>query len=316
MTFAQRSVLIIGQTGQLARSLDEALAALGYTAVVIGRPDIDLGEPGSLSRAVHAFRPKIVINAAAYTAVDRAEDEPEAAYAVNARGAEAAAKAAAEIEATIIHISTDYVFDGSKRTPYTETDVPRPLSVYGQTKRAGEDLVVTANPKHIILRTAWLFSPFGSNFAKTMLRLSGERPELSVVDDQHGTPTYAPDLANIICSMIVKLEGPSPSAEHFGTFHAVNGGETTWCGFARAIIDGAAERGAAHALIRPITTADYPAKAQRPAYSVLSTAKLARVYDLRMRPWTEALSDGLDRLIGSGDDVTLDHKTQDLGQTA
>ncbi|MFT3731267.1 MAG: dTDP-4-dehydrorhamnose reductase [Hyphomicrobium sp.] len=317
MTSGSQFVLVIGRNGQVSRSLDEVLTAAGHAVTVIGRPEIDLCDQPKLARAIIAARPSIVINAAAYTAVDRAEDEPEIAAAVNAAGAETVARAAAEAGAAIIHFSTDYVFDGEKHFPYVETDPVSPTGAYGRSKLDGEKLVAAANPKHIILRTAWLFSPFGSNFAKTMLRLNQERPEIRVVDDQRGNPTYAPDLADGVRRIIDRLSASPSLPGGFGVFHAVNAGETSWCGFAQAIVDGAGRRGAPHAAVRPITTRDYPTKARRPAYSVLSTDKLAQIYGVRLRPWREALSDGLDRLVGPPLNSEVSQRLQkDLGQSA
>ena len=298
MTADNRTILVLGRNGQVARSLDATLTAHGYDVVKVGRPETDLDDPSTVSRAIHGVRPAYVINAAAYTAVDRAEDEPEAARAANAGGAQAASKAAAEVGAPIIHFSTDYVFNGRKRTPYLETDPVSPLGVYGQSKLAGETIVAEANARHVILRTAWVFSPFGNNFAKTMLRLNQERPSINVVNDQHGNPTYAPDLAETVRRIIDRLSEPSPHQDCFGLFHAVNANPTTWYGFAQAIINGAAQRGAPRASIHPIETKDYPTKAERPAYSVLSTEKLALVYGIRLRPWSDALSEALDLLVG------------------
>ncbi|MFA5957645.1 dTDP-4-dehydrorhamnose reductase [Hyphomicrobium sp.] len=316
MTIGGDGIVIIGQSGQVSRSLEEVLMAAGHRVVKIGRPEVDLCDERSLSRAILAARPRIVVNAAAYTAVDRAEDDPETAHAVNAEGARAAAQAAAEAGAPIIHVSTDYVFDGKKKTPYAETDPVSPIGVYGQSKRAGETLVAAANPNHVILRTSWVFSPFGSNFAKTMLRLNQERSEIGVVSDQHGSPTYASDLAVVVRQIIDKLSAPLQTREYFGTFHAVNAGETTWHAFAEAIIEGAALRGAPRAAVLPIATKDYPTRALRPAYSVLSTTKLHQIYSIRLRPWPDALSDALDRLIGPlNRDATL-HLQQDFGKSA
>lgn len=298
MTTGAGAVLIIGKNGQLARSLRDVLTTSGRRTAAIGRPEIDLCDPMSVKSAIRLAQPAIVINAAGYTAVDRAEDETDAAFAVNASGAQAASEAAAEANAPIIHISTDYVFDGAKQLPYNEIDPVAPIGVYGRSKLAGEEAVAGANPKHVILRTAWLFSPFGANFVKTMLRLNGERPEISVVDDQFGSPTSALDLASSVSGMIGKLSSTSPDPRSFGTFHAVNSGTTTWYGFASAIIDGAHHRGAPKGAVNAISTKDYPTKARRPAYSVLSADKLANVYGIRLRSWHDALSDCLDRLIG------------------
>jgi dTDP-4-dehydrorhamnose reductase len=310
------TILIIGKNGQVSRSLYETLAAAGFHVAVIGRPDVDLSDPRSVNDAILAARPRIVINPAAHTAVDRTEDEPELAYAVNADGAEAAAKAAASVGVPIIHFSTDYVFDGSQHTPYLETDPVAPLGIYGQSKYAGEERVAAANPKHVILRTAWVFSPFGNNFVKTMLRLNQERPEIRVVDDQYGNPTFALDLAEVVAKLVPVIDIPSPDPKFFGTFHAVNRGDTTWFGFARAIIDGAADRGAGHAEVRPIGTKDYPTRARRPAYSVLSTDKLRTVYGIEVRPWQDALSSCLDRLIGPRHDEVIENLERATGKFA
>jgi dTDP-4-dehydrorhamnose reductase len=166
------------------------------------------------------------------------------------------------------------------------------------------------------LRTAWVFSPFGSNFVKAMLRLNIERPEINVVNDQHGNPTYAPDLAEAVRGIILRLKDPALPPEFFGLFHAVNSGETTWYDFARAIIDGAAQRGEPHAVVRPIETSGYPTKAKRPAYSVLSPDKLSRIYGIRLRPWQDALSEALDRLVGPPQDESSQQRQQTFGQTA
>ena len=246
----------------------------------------------------------MVVNPAAYTAVDKAEDDPLLAEAINAVGAEAVAKAAAKAGAPIVHFSTDYVFDGSKSSPYVETDATGPICVYGRTKLAGERRVASANPRHIILRTAWVCSPFGNNFVKTMLRLSRERPELRVVDDQYGNPTFAADLAEVVRQLVPRVVDPSAPAENFGIFHAVNPGETTWCRFARAIVEGAARRGAPRVPVQPIKTEDYPTKARRPAYSMLSTEKLDAVHGIRLRHWEAALADCLDQLVGSANYAT------------
>lgn len=299
MTPDGKSILVIGRNGQLAYSLNETLSTSGYRVAQIGRPDADLLNPPSVSRAIRAAQPDFIVNAAAYTTVDQAEDDPETAFAINAEGAKAAAEAASEIGAPIIHFSTDYVFDGAKGTPYVETDAVSPLGVYGQSKLAGENFVAESNPKHIILRTAWIFSPFGSNFVKTMLRLNRERPEINVVDDQYGSPTYAPDLAATVCQIIDHLRTFPRRTECFGTFHATNRGETSWYGFARTIIEGVAQRGCPKANVYPIPTSGYPTKARRPAYSVLSNDKLSRTYDIQLRPWPDALAEALDQLLGA-----------------
>lgn len=298
MTAGALRVVVIGRDGQVSHSLKDVLARAGHDVIQLGRPEFDLKAPAAMTEAIISARPDIVVNPAAYTAVDKAEDEPELAAAINADGAEAVAKAAAETGAPIVHFSTDYVFDGKKTSPYVESDATGPIGVYGATKLEGERRVASANPHHVILRTAWVCSPFGNNFVKTMLRLASQRPELGVVDDQHGSPTFAADLANVVGRLIPRLTGPVVPGEHFGIFHAVNAGETTWCGLAGAIMRGAEARGASHVPIKPITTAEYPTKARRPAYSLLSTEKLRTVHGIKLQPWESALSTCLDELIG------------------
>lgn len=298
MTRSELRILVIGHNGQVSRSVWEALCVAGHDTVQLGRPDIDLFNPKAVAEAVLASRPDIVVNPAAYTAVDRAEDEPHIAQAINVDGAEAVAKAAAEAGAAIVHFSTDYVFDGTKRSPYVETDATGPMSVYGRTKLVGELRVAQANPRHIILRTAWVCSPYGNNFVKTMLRLGRERSGLRVVDDQYGNPTFAADLAEVVRQLVPRIVGQSACAEHFGVFHTVNEGEASWHRFALTIMDGAARRGEARIPLQPIKTVDYPTKARRPAYSMLSTKKLQDVHGIRLRNWEAALSDCLDQLIG------------------
>ncbi len=289
-------LLIAGWQGQVARALVEAAPARPeIAALAVGRPALDLVDPGSVARTVNDVRPDIVINSAAYTAVDKAEGEPGAAHALNAEGARVLAESAAKHGAVIIHISTDYVFDGLKTAPYVEDDPTSPMSVYGRSKLAGEDAVRRANPRHVIVRTSWVHSATGSNFTKTMLRLGAERPELKVVDDQTGAPTYAPHLAAALLDMAREVAG-TPKPEHFGTFHATGSGATTWCGFAREIFRVAATRGAITPVLKPITTAEYPTPARRPANSQLDCSKLARVYGLTLPEWRTGVADCVARL--------------------
>jgi dTDP-4-dehydrorhamnose reductase len=289
-------VLIVGKSGQLSAALAEAFCPAVFDVVRVGRPEIDLAAPRPVFAIIKEMRPDIVINAAAYTAVDQAEDEPEAAQAVNVAGAEAVARAAAETGAAIIHFSTDYVFDGMAARPYAEDDVTSPGNVYGTTKRDGEIAVANANPRHVIFRTAWLFSPFGSNFVKTILRLRTLQNEIGVVDDQRGCPTSATDLACAVRDVAVKLVG-SPESSSPNIFHAVNGGSTTWYGFAEKINEFASARDNRIVAVRPIGSKDYPTRARRPALSVLCAEKLSAHYGLRLRPWESALRDCIDRLM-------------------
>ena len=265
----------------------------------IGRPDIDLLEPQSAADAVLEFAPTLVILPAAYTAVDRAEDDAEAARIINAVAPGIVAKAASDIGAPIVYFSTDYVFDGGKGAPYTEEDATAPLSVYGATKLAGEAAVARANPRHVILRTAWVCSPTGSNFVKTILRLAAERPSLRVVADQQGAPTFAADIARAVALISARLHSNVPvGEEHWGLFHLANDGLTSWHGFAEAIIAGSAARGGRSVPVEAITTGEYPTRARRPAYSKLSAAKIKRIYGVHMSAWEESLEVCLDTLLG------------------
>jgi len=290
-------ILVLGGTGQVATALQARLPLDGHEVKAVGRADVDISDPAAARAAVLDYAPDVVVNAAAYTAVDRAEGDEAAARALNAEGPAAAAAAAAGIGAAFIHFSTDYVFDGSKGQPYDETDPPRPLGVYGRTKLDGERAVAAANPRHIILRTAWVCSPTGSNFVKTMLRLAGEREFLGVVDDQHGRPTFARDLADAVAVIVDRLPGDATS-DGWGVFHAASQGETTWCGFARAIMDGSRARGGPAAEIRPITTSEFPTPARRPADSRLSTERLASAYGVRLPQWRTSLDVCLDEIYG------------------
>ncbi len=297
MTKPLRAVLI-GRNGQVAASLARALPDAGCEVVALARPEFDLTRLDAIAAAIVEAKPDVVINPAAYTAVDRAEDEPDAAYAINRDAAGAIAAAAARAGAVIIHYSTDYVFDGRQTRPYAETDATGPQGVYGASKLAGEQTVAAANPRHVILRTAWVCSADGANFLKTMLRLAAERPELKVVDDQHGSPTFAADIAAATARIAKACADRPAGAAEFGIFHLVSQGEATWCGFARAIMAASRARGGPCTPVKAITTAEFPTKARRPAHSKLDTAKLARVYGITMPHWQTALDRCLDGMIG------------------
>jgi dTDP-4-dehydrorhamnose reductase len=290
---------VIGGEGQVARSLRDAAAR--DKSIVFGhssRLEIDLLRPSSIDRALADFRPDVVINPAAYTAVDKAESEPEQAFAINRDGARTVAAAAAKQGAPIIHFSTDYVFDGKKTGPYVESDPVAPLGVYGQSKLDGEREVAAANPRHVILRTSWIYAPFGANFVRTMLRLAAERDGLRVVDDQVGCPTYAPDIAVAAIALASKLVGSSwQPHHHVGVTHLAGPDAMSWCAFARAIVAEAAKRGRRSVPVDPISTSDYPTPAARPANSRLSTARLASVFGIQLPPLTDSLNDCLDRLL-------------------
>ncbi len=284
-----KRVVLIGDKGQVAMSLARILPARGFDVTILARPEYDLLRTAELADAIVVARPAVVINPAAYTAVDRAEDEPTAAFAINRDGAAAISSAAARAGAAIIHFSTDYVFDGKKATPYIETDATGPQGVYGASKLAGEAAVALLNPRHVILRTAWVCSADGANFLKTMLRLAAERPELRVVDDQHGSPTFAADIADASARIADTIADKDAGARQFGVFHLSSRGETSWCGFARAIMAQSMKLGGPSVPVHAITTAEFPTKASRPAYSKLDTSKLARVYGIELPEWNEAM---------------------------
>lgn len=297
---ALQRILVIGREGQVAQALRAALPTPGTEVIAVGRPDVDLLQAETVASAVRAVRPTLVVLPAAYTAVDRAEDEPDAAYAINAVAPGVIAAAAADVGAPIVHFSTDYVFDGSTATPYREDDATAPLGVYGASKLAGELAVARANPRHVILRTAWVCSPIGANFVKTMLRLAAERPALRVVADQHGAPTFAADLARAVATIHGRLHdnGDAANDERWGVFHLASEGVTTWHGFAEAIVDGLARRGGLRVPVEAIATSEFPTRARRPAYSKLATDKIARVYGVRMPDWRIGLEVCLDTLVG------------------
>ena len=287
-------ILLTGGSGQVGTAL-RLLAWPGATVVAPGRAELDMADPAALAAMV-ASRPwALVINCAAYTAVDRAESDVVAAWTVNALAPAALAAACARAGVPILHVSTDYVFDGAKPAPYVETDPVGPLGVYGASKEGGEQTVRTANPRHVILRTAWVVSATGSNFVKTMLRLGAERPLLRVVADQHGCPSSAADIATAIAAIAARQINDANCP--CGTWHFTNAGETTWHGFAQEIFVQAAARGGPTPQVEAITTAQYPTPARRPANSRLSTAKIARDFGIAPQPWQAALGPILAQLL-------------------
>lgn len=300
-----RQILVTGGSGQLGRALGTCRWTGGFEPVLLDRSALDLADPVTIADAVGSRPWAAVINAAAYTAVDLAEQEVVAAWQVNALGPAALAAACHEAGIPLVHVSTDYVFDGGKpvlnhpdAVGGWEIDDPvAPLGVYGASKLGGELAVRTACPRHAIVRTAWLVSANGTNFVRTMLRLAAERSVVRVVADQHGSPTAAADLAEALAAIAVRL-AEDPSAPT-GTFHFANAGEATWHAFADAIFAGSVARGGPAARAEPIATADYPTVARRPTNSMLSTAALTRAYGIVPRPWHAALDDILDDLIGA-----------------
>jgi len=290
-------LVVTGRHGQVARALAERGRSAGVEVVCLARPEVDLTEPGLVARAIEATRGDIVINAAAYTAVDKAEAEPDLAMRVNGEGARAVAAAAARTGRPVVQVSTDYVFDGALDRPYCEDDPVGPLGVYGRTKLAGETAVAAANARHVIARTAWVYSPFGHNFLKTMLRLGLTRDEVGVVADQWGAPTSALDLADALIAMARRLAGEPDNASLYGAFHATGSLYTSWAGFAAAIFAQAAMLGRRPVAVTPISTAQYPTPAARPANSRLDAGKLHRVYGLALPEWRSSAHDCVKRLI-------------------
>ncbi len=285
------SIVIFGAGGQVGRAL---VTQRVENTTALTRADVDLSKPEQAGEAIRRLRPDFVINAAAYTAVDKAETETELATLINADAPAQMAHACEDTGACLIHYSTDYVFDGQADKPYREQDPVGPLGVYGKTKLAGELAVLDKLERHVILRTAWVYDHSGSNFVNTMLRLGGDpdRSELSVVADQRGSPTFADDLARATHDIVDQLhlstrEGVAdePSGSRWGVFHATGSGETTWHGFAQKIF----ELSKTDIQLKAITTADFPTPAPRPAYSVLDNDRLYQVYGIRMPSWQDAL---------------------------
>jgi len=289
-------IAVTGRHGQVACALIEAGPPAGVEVMPLGRPELDLESPESVRPALLAAAPDIVVNAAAYTAVDQAEREPERATAVNERGAGIVAAAACALNLPIVHLSTDYVFDGDKATPYSEEDPVGPTCVYGASKLEGERAVVAATNNHVILRTAWIYSPFGKNFVRTMLALARTKPELRVVDDQYGCPTYAPDIAVAIVAIARNLLANPDNRQFRGIFHLAGSGETSWAGFTAAILAFLAAKGICKPVLTPISSADYPTAARRPPNSRLDCRKLSRLYGIELPSWRSSLRLCLERL--------------------
>ena len=288
-------LLVTGREGQLARCIAERAADHpGLEIIFTSRGDADLSSSGSVAAVIAAVRPDLVINAAAYTAVDRAEEEPALAFRINAEGASEAAIAARDAGAAIIQLSTDYVFDGGASEPYREDAPAEPLSVYGRSKLAGEEAVRAGNPDHMILRTAWVYSPFGRNFVKSLVGAARERNVLDVVADQTGCPTSALDLA----VAILAIAGRWPDGDRSGvgqTYHLAGSGSASWFELASEVMRQCRTLGLPAAEVRPIATADWPAKAARPAFAVLDCTKAERDLGLRLPDWRRSVADTVER---------------------
>jgi dTDP-4-dehydrorhamnose reductase len=283
-------IVVTGREGQVVQSLlDKAAERPDLEVIALGRPELDLADPETIRKAIVNAKPDVVVSVAAYTAVDQAEDEPEIALAVNAAGAAAVAETAKVCGAPVIHLSTDYVFAGDSDRPYVETDLTSPRSIYGSSKLEGERLVAAAQPQHIILRTAWVYSPFGKNFVKTMLRLAETRDGLSVVSDQWGNPTSALDIAGAVIHVADHLAA-KPDFAGYGVYHLVGTGDINRSGFARGIFAESGKQGGPTAEVTDIATADYPKKAARPANTCLSTEKFSTTFGWSMPHWQASLA--------------------------
>ena len=290
-------IVVTGREGQVVSSLVERGPRQGHDIIPLGRPELDLaGDPPSIIAALEAARPDAIVSAAAYTAVDKAESEADLAFAINEHGAAAVACAARRLLVPLVHLSTDYVFDGSKASPYSEEDATGPTGAYGATKLAGEDAVLAEHKNCAVLRTAWVYSPSGANFGKTMLRLGADRDEVRVVADQIGNPTSALGIADGVLAVAANLPAGDDPA-HRGIFHMSAVGEASWAELAEAIFAASAEAGGPSATVTRITTADYPTPARRPANSRLDCSKLARAHGVRLPQWRHSVKEVVSRLV-------------------
>ena len=287
---APLKILIRGKTGQVALELQKHLSGLGEL-IVLGRNDLDLSKPEQIRAQVRAHRPDLIINAAAHTAVDLAESEPELAFAINGIAPGVFAEEAAALGIPLIHYSTDYVFDGNKPAPYTEDDTPNPLGVYGKSKLAGERAIAATGAEHLILRTSWVYSTHGKNFLLTMQRLLQERPELRVVADQIGAPTWAGTIARSTRLLIERWQAAEAGA--WGVYHLTAQGETSWFGFTQAIAEHLSAQGKPCATLEPIPASAYPTPAARPQNSRLDCSRLEREWQVAQPTWQNALRECL-----------------------
>ncbi|TAA51975.1 dTDP-4-dehydrorhamnose reductase [Shinella sp. JR1-6] len=293
----RKRMVVTGREGQVVRSLLERGALNDrFEIVALGRPEIDLRNPDGVGVAFRLAQPDIIVSAAAYTAVDRAETEEAEAHAINAIAPGRIAGVAAGLGIPVIHLSTDYVFDGEKSGPYLETDPVGPSSAYGRTKLAGERAVAEATDNHVILRTAWVYSPFGRNFLKTMLTLAESRDQINVVDDQRGNPTSALDIADgILAAAGNLLDSDAPQLR--GIFHMTGSGSASWADFATEIFAASTKRGGPSAAVGRIPSSAYPTPAHRPANSQLDCGKLETVHGIRLANWRDAVNRTAKRLV-------------------
>lgn len=293
-------ILVTGKNGQVGFELQRALAPLGEI-VAVDQAECDLADAAAVRELVRRVAPDVIVNPAAYTAVDKAESDQTVALAVNTQAPGVLGEEAARLGALVVHYSTDYVFNGTKNGAYSEGDQPDPQSVYGSTKLAGERALAEANPRHLILRTSWVVGAHGGNFAKTMLRLAAERDQLSVVADQFGAPTSAALLADLTAQLIRQHQREREAAFPYGTYHVSASGETNWCDYARFVISEALASGkvlkAGPEAVLPLTTSQYPTPAKRPANSRLDTSRFRSIFGLRLPPWQEGVRHVLQQIF-------------------
>jgi dTDP-4-dehydrorhamnose reductase len=293
-------ILVTGKNGQVGFELQRALAPLGEV-VAVDQAQCNLADADAVRELVRRVAPDVIVNPAAYTAVDKAESDQQTAFAVNAQAPGVLGEEAARLGALVVHYSTDYVFNGAKDGSYAETDQPDPQSVYGSTKYAGERALAAANPRHLILRTSWVVGAHGGNFAKTMLRLAAERERLSVVADQFGAPTSAALLADLTAQLVRQYQREGADRFPYGTYHVTASGETSWCDYARFVIGEALAAGktlkAGPDAVAPLTTAEYPTPAKRPSNSRLDTSHFRSTFGLRLPPWQESVRHVLQQIF-------------------
>jgi dTDP-4-dehydrorhamnose reductase len=290
----QRPILITGSTGQVGGELVRLLAPLGPIHAPT-RAELDLSDPASIRKTVRELKPRWIVNPAAYTAVDRAEAEPDLAFAINATAPGILGEEAAKIGAAVLHFSTDYVFAGTGTEPYAESAPTGPLGVYGESKLAGEQALAASGAAHLIFRTSWVYGATGKNFLLTVLRVAREREQMSIVDDQHGAPTWSRELARLAVAILTKAPDPASARAFEGLYHAAAQGETTWFGFAQEVLRlrRVAEPTTNFAELIPIPTSAYPTPAKRPANSRLDTRKLKATFGFEFLPWQQALAEVL-----------------------
>ena len=299
-------ILLFGKDGQVGWELQRALAPLGEL-IALGEQQADFEKPDHIRQLVRQIHPDVIVNAAAYTAVDKAQSEPDKAQRINAGAAGMLGEEAQRLNAWLVHYSTDYVYDGEKTAPYEESDVPRPLSVYGKTKWEGDQLIAKSHAKHLIFRTSWVYAARGNNFVKTMLRLARERDELKVIADQHGAPTSAELIADVTALTLYRIgikkmgQTEDSAAKFSGTYNLVASGYTTWHAYAQHVLELAQAQGiklkAGPAAVRPIASEDYPLPAVRPKNSRLNTTKLSSTFNLHLPHWHYHVQRLMDELI-------------------